>query len=104
MISKDLLIIAGQNKISIVNVNSYNITKAIQLENLGWILATCMLNKDTILTSDFNKNIIQWKFENDNLKLISKKENAHDDIIYTLSKLDNGLILSGSADCSIKIW
>ena len=104
MISKDLLIIAGQNKISIVNVNSYNITKAIQLENLGWILATCMLNKDTILTSDFNKNIIQWKFENDNLKLISKKENAHDNMIYTLSKLDNGLILSGSADCSIKIW
>ena len=63
-----------------------------------------MLNKDIIITGDENKRIIQWKIENDNLKLISKKENAHDDNIYTLSKLGNGLILSGSTDKSIKIW
>ena len=57
-----------------------------------------------IVTGDFNGRIIQWKIENDNLKLISKKENAHNSIIYTLSKLGNGIILSGSADKSIKIW
>ena len=57
-----------------------------------------------ILTGDYNKIIIQWKIENDNLKLISIKENAHDDKIQTLSKLDNGLILSGSCDKSVKIW
>ena len=38
-----------------------------------------------ILTGDYNKRIIQWKIENDNLKLISKKENAHNDYINTLS-------------------
>ena len=32
------------------------------------------------------------------------KKNAHDDEIYTLSKLENGLILSGSKDNSFKIW
>ena len=63
-----------------------------------------MLNKDMILTGDKNKRIIQWKIENDNLKIISKKEYAHDYMITTLSKLGNGLILSGSSDKSVKIW
>ena len=66
--------------------------------------AACMLNKDVILTGDDNKRIIQWKIENDNLKLISIRENAHDDWITTLLKLGNGLILSGSRDKSVKIW
>ena len=104
MISKDLLLITGNNKISIVNVNSYNLIKTINVDNSSWINAVCMLNKDMILTVDDNKRIIQWKIENDNLKLISKKENAHDDEILTLSKLGNGLILSGSYDNSVKIW
>ena len=63
-----------------------------------------MLNKDIIITGDENKRIIQWKIENDNLKLISIKENAHDNSIYTLSQLGDGLILSGSYDNSVKIW
>ena len=57
-----------------------------------------------ILTGDYNRRIIQWKIENDNLKLISIKENAHDNVINTLMKLSNGLILSGSDDKSVKIW
>ena len=104
MISKDLLLITEKNKISIINVNSYNLIKTINLDNSGWICVACMLNKDMILTGDNNKRIIQWKIENDNLKLISIKENTHDDSIYTLSKLVNGLILSGSLDKSVKIW
>ena len=104
MISNDLLLITGENKISIINVNSYNLIKTINVDNSGWIYAVCMLNKDMILTGDENKRIIQWKIENDNLKLISIKENAHDNRIYTLSKLGNGLILSGSYDYSVKIW
>ena len=63
-----------------------------------------MLNKDMILTGDDNERIIQWKIENDNLKLISIKGNAHYNRIYTLLKLGNGLILSGSDDESVKIW
>ena len=74
------------------------------MDNSDWIYAACMINKEMILTSDSNKRILQWVIENDNLKLISKKENAHDNLIYTLSKLGNGLILSGSRDNSVKIW
>ena len=104
MISKDLLLITGENNISIVNVNSYNIIKVIKVDNSSWINAACILNKDTILTVDDNKRIIQWKIENDNLRLISKKENAHDKAINTLLKLGDGLILTGSWDYSLKIW
>ena len=104
MISKDLLIITGKNIISIININSYNLIKTINVDNSGSINVACMLNKDMILTGDQNKRIIQWKFENDNLKLISKKENAHDNEINTIEKLGNGLILSGSGDKSVKIW
>ncbi len=63
-----------------------------------------MWNKDMILTGDDNERIIQWKIENDNLILISIKDNAHYNRIYTLLKLGNGLILSGSDDESVKIW
>ena len=104
MISKDLLLITGRNKISIINVNSYNLIKTINVDNSDWINAVCMLNKDMILTGDNNKRIIQWKIEIDNLKLISKKENAHYKPINSIAKLGNGLILSGSDDKSVKIW
>ena len=104
IISKDLLLITGENKISIVNVNTYNLINKLEVSGSGFIISTCLLNKDIILTGDEKGRLIQWKIENDNLKLISKKENAHDNRIYTLTKLDNGLVLSGSYDKSVKIW
>ena len=104
MISKDLLLITGYNEISIINVNSYNLVKTIKVNSAGWIDAVCMLNKDMILTGDGFGGIIQWKIENYNLKLISIKENAHEDAINTIAKLGNGLILSGGYDKSVKIW
>ena len=104
MISKDLLVLTGFNIISIVNVKSYNLIKTINISDSGYIYAACKLNEDMILTSDQNKRIIQWKIENDNMEIISKKENAHDKDIFTLLKLGNNLILSGSTDCSVKIW
>ena len=104
MISKDLLLTTGENIISIINVNSYNLIKSVEVYNSGYINAACLLNKDIILTIDQNKRIIQWKIENDNLEFISIKENAHDNWIYTLSKLGNNHILTGSYDKSVKIW
>ena len=104
MISKDLLLITGFNQISIINVNSYNLIRTIRKDNSDWINVVCMLNKDIIITGDKNRRLIQWKIENDNLKLISQKESPHNSDIFTLSKLGNGLVLSGSRDCSVKIW
>ena len=104
MISKDLLLIAGIDKISIVNVKVYKTIKILNVYGSDSIYTICMLNKDMILTGDEKKRIMQWKIKNDNLKLISKKENAHDDRIYTISKIGNDRILSGSRDKLVKIW
>ena len=57
-----------------------------------------------LLTGDGEKTIRQWKIEGDNLILVSKKENAHDEKINVLLNLGNGFIASGSDDYSIKIW
>ena len=104
MMTKNLLLVTGENKLSIININLHNRIRTIDVSGSSWICCACILNENMLLTGDCNKRIIQWKIENDNLKLISKKENAHDKSISTLSKLDNGLILSGSDDKFVKIW
>ena len=104
LMTKDLLLVTGENILSIINVNSHKLIRTIDVSGSYWITTACMLNKNILITVDYNKTIIQWKIEGDNLNLISKKENAHDAVIDTLLKLGNGLILSGSRDNFVKIW
>ena len=104
MITKDILLVTGENKLSLINIDKYNLIRVIDISDSGNIYSACMLNKDMLITGDENKRIIQWKIEGDNLKFISKKENAHDKRISTLLKIGNGHILSGSEDGFVKIW
>ena len=104
MISKDLLFISGINSISIINIKYYEIIREIELPNSGCINGACILNKNILLTGDNNGKIREWKIEDDNLILISKKENAHNNWICSLLNIGNGHIASGSGDNSIKIW
>jgi len=104
MISKELLFIPGKNKISIININIFNLIKEIEVSNSGWIYSACMLNENIILTGDDKSIIREWKIEGDNLILISKKEKAHNEGILTLLNIGNGYIASGSKDNLIKIW
>jgi WD40 repeat protein len=57
-----------------------------------------------LLTGDAKNVLRQWKIEEDNLILISKRENAHDNWINVLLNLGDGHIASGSDDYTIKIW
>ena len=104
MINKELLVIPGENKISIVNVNEYKLVRIIEVPGSSWICGVCMLNKNMLLTADKSKIIRQWKIEGDNLILISSKEKAHNDWINVLLNLGEGHIASGSNDKTIKIW
>ena len=104
MISKDLLFISGENKISIININYYELIREIEISNSGWIYGNCMFKKNILFTGDQKGIIKEWKIEEDNLILISKKENAHEYWILTLLNIGNGHIASGSFDKSIKIW
>ena len=104
MISKDLLMVTGENKISIINVNLHSLVRIIDVPDSSWINVTCLLNENQLLTVDNNKKIIQWKIEGDNLILISKKENAHENCIGALLKLGDGHILTGDDSGIVKIW
>ena len=102
MMTKDLLLITGENEISIINVNNYKL-RIINIPEADYILGVCILNQNMLLTGD-HKIIRQWRIEGDNLILISKKEKAHDDYITDLLNLGNGHIASCSRDKTIKIW
>jgi len=104
MINKELLLVPGENKMSIFNVNKYNIVRIIDIKDSGWIGGVCMLNKNILLTGDSNKIIKEWKIDGDYLILISQKEKTHNDYIRYLIKIGNGHIASASWDHIIKIW
>ena len=104
MINKDLLVIPGKNQLSIINTNEYKLIRTINVSNASTITGVCLLNKDMLLTGDYSETIRQWKIEGDNLILIFKKENTHNDGINVLLNMGNGFIASGSDDKTIKIW
>ena len=103
MITKDLLLITGGDNISIINVEQYKIVRRINIPDTYYISASCMLNENILLTGDDKSGIKQWKIIGDNLELVSSKENVHDNFITVLMKLEDGHILSGSADGEIAI-
>ena len=83
MVTKDLLLITGENKISIINVNNYKL-RIIDVPESSYIFGVCLLNQNALLTGDCSNIISQWRIEDDNLILVSKKENAHDNHISVL--------------------
>ena len=104
MMTKNLLLITGENILTIINVDSHSVVRTINVTNSSWINAACLLTNNMLLTVDNNKNIIQWKIEGDNLVMISRKEKASENCIGTILKIGNGLIITGDDDGFIKIW
>ena len=104
MMSNVLLLAAGGNKLTIININSHSIIRSIDVSGSSLICSACLLTDGIILTADENHRIIQWRIQHDNLVLISKKENTHDSYIMVLKKIGNGLIMSGDGDGEVKIW
>ena len=51
MMTKDLLLITGENKISIINVNNYKL-RIINVPEADYILGVCILNQNMLLTGD----------------------------------------------------
>ena len=93
MITEYLLLVSGNNKFFLINVNQHEIIRTI--DDPGSEIFSCLhLNRNMILTGDYKGRIKQWKIEGDNLKLISTKENAQEHCVSSLMKLGNGFILS----------
>jgi len=62
------------------------------------------LSENMILCGSKKENIIQYKFNNNNLEKISYKNKAHDGTIDILYVLKNDIILSGTSNELFKIW
>ena len=67
MISKELLLFPGKNKISIININGYEIIRIIDIPNSNLIISACILNDNILFTGNSNGIIRVWKIEEDNL-------------------------------------
>ena len=104
MITKDLLLIPGDNKMFIINVNHYKLVREINVSNAGFISSGCLLNENILITGDEKKTLRQWRIEDDNLILTSNKDNSHQGGIISIIKLGNGHIATGSEDQTIKYW
>ena len=105
MITKDLLLITGNEIFYIFNVNQHNLVRKVNAPGSPKIICTCILNQNNILTGDALDNIKQWRIEGNNLKLVSVKKNAHFKCLSTIIKLRVGLILSGSiGEYKTYIW
>jgi WD40 repeat protein len=102
MITKDILIVFGMFKLSLINVNKRILFRIIL--NTEWAFGFCKLNENMFLTGSGDGIISQWIIEGDNIALIHRKEKAHEKAIFTLIKIGRGIIVSGSADNTIKFW
>ena len=55
MIKNDLLLIPGENQISIINTDQHNLIRKIEVPGSSWICGVFMLNKNMLLTGDGSK-------------------------------------------------
>ena len=104
MITKDLLLIPGYEIISVINLNDYSKIREIEISKEAVIRGICMLTSNLIIIGDENGTLKEYKIEGDNLRLFSKKGNAHENNIYNIVKLDNNHFATCSGDTTIKIW
>ena len=57
MMTKNLLLITGENQLTVINVNSHSLVRTISVPNSSWINAACLLTSNKLLTVDNNKAI-----------------------------------------------
>jgi len=100
MMNERCLCVGGQDKITIIDIYNKNIIREIK-ENGAH---RCLLKlNDNVLLSGKDGDIIEWEISENNLKLVGKKEKAHQSSIIEIIRFNNS-IASCSNDNTIKIW
>ena len=101
MINEKCLCVGGQDKITLIDVYNKNIIREF-IDN-GIHQCILKLNDNILITGKNNGDITQWKINENNLIIISKKGKAHQNTIREIIRFNN-LLISCSSDYSIKIW
>ena len=102
IINNDYLSVGGNGIIYLIRLSTHNIIKTINTENK--IICIYKIRDDSILTGDLYGKIRQWKFNSGELIPIKDEVSAHKEKIPTIVQLFDGIIVTGSYDCKIKLW
>ena len=95
------IVVAGTNKIYLIDINNYLISYEIKSDPNDCILK---LSNDLFLTGDENGTIKQFKVKNKQLIKESCIEEAHDNSIWSIIFLNDMIISGGFGSNEIKIW
>jgi len=100
--NEEILLYGSKSLIYIFDIINYELIKIINSKKI--FTSLYKLSENMILMGTNDGCIIQYKFCEKDLKIISFKKFAHKGPIKCLYYLKNGYILSGSEDCSFKVW
>ena len=101
-INDDEIIVAGDKKIYLININNYNILNEINSDNCN--ICILKLSNNLFLTGDDNGTITQYKTENKHFIKVSYKNKSHENYIYSMTILKDMIISGGKNSNKIKIW
>ena len=101
-INNDEIIVAGDKKIYLININNYNILNEINSDNCN--ICILKLSNNLFLTGDDNGTITQYKTENKHFIKVSYKNKSHENYIYSMTILKDMIISGGKNSNKIKIW
>jgi len=102
LINENFLVYVTDYKVYIADLNIYNVIDVYNIKQ------TCLyfhkLKDNILLCGNSQGNIIQYKFKDNKLNIISYKESVHSRFIWKIINSQKGYIISASDDSTIKLW
>ena len=108
LLNEKILCIGGVNSkgFYLINIETHILIKNIIAFKGIYSVVKCIDNLFAFGVSDLNNknSIVKYKYENGDFKLMFIKECAHNSSIWSIVELNDGTIVTGSADKTIKVW
>ena len=108
LLTDKILCIGGVNSkgFYLINIETHILIKNIIAFKGIYSVVKCIDNLFAFGVSDLNNknSIVKYKYENGDFKLMFIKECAHNSSIWSIVELNDGTIVTGSADKTIKVW
>jgi len=101
-INKQFLLVIGNNYLYIIDIWFYKIFKKIYI--LNNVIECISITENNLIAGDINGNLVNYIFENEEMKIKFEKNNIHQKAITYIIKSKNNQIITCSFDKLIKIW
>ena len=99
----NVLIVGGHAKIFLIDINKHSVIEKVDTNNC-YIYCLYEIQENIYLTGDDEGNFVEWKYDNKELKFISKRYKAHTTILKCIYKIDQNTLITAGDDKYIKIW